>query len=173
MERGKKVDTDKFPADCVTLWTLEGFLEKLNATGAAPEGGEFRFPSEAEWERACCAGTTTRYYWGDEWDVEKARCRESAVTKAMRGFRLQRPVEVGLFEPNPRGLYDMFGNVAEWTSDEFVDDDGDRRWIIRGGFGDSRPEDYREDFRESTWRSGQSYYGARVILGRKAPKQRR
>lgn len=171
VERGKKVDADKFPADCVTLWRLEGFLEKLNATGAAPEGFEFRLPTEAEWERACRAGTTTRYYWGDEWDVDKAHCRESAATKKLRRFHLPRPVEVGLFEPNPWGLRDMFGNVAEWTSDEFVDDGGRRCWIIRGGFWDSRPEDYDEDFREGTLCSGQSYYGLRVILGRKATKR--
>ena len=171
-ERGKKVDTDKFPADCVALWTLEGFLEKLNATGAAPEGFEFRLPTEAEWERACRAGTTTRYYWGDEWDVDKARCRESAVTKTPRRFELPRPVEGGLFEPNPWGLRDMFGNVAEWTSDEFVDDGGRRCWIIRGGSWATRSDDYREDFRDSSWCSGQTFYGLRVVGGRKAPKQR-
>lgn len=173
VERGKKVDTDKFPADCVTLWRLEGFLEKLNATGAAPEGFEFRLPTEAEWERACRAGTTTRYYWGDEWDVDKAHTRASALSERRItnvGIFLYRPVEVGLFEPNPWGLRDMFGNVAEWTSDEFVDDGGRRCWIIRGGSWATRSDDYREDFREGTLCSGQSYYGLRVVLGRKAPK---
>jgi formylglycine-generating enzyme required for sulfatase activity len=145
-------------------------LEKLNAIGAAPEGFEFRLPTEAERERACRAGTTTRYYWGDERDVDKARCRESAVTKTLRRFELPRPVEGDLFEPNPWGLRDMFGNVAEWTSDEFVDVGGRRCWIIRGGFWYSRPENYDEDFREGTLCSGQSYYGLRVVLGRKAPK---
>ena len=167
VERGKKVDTDKFPADCVDWQMTQDFVGKLNAAGVAPEGFEFRLPTEAEWERACRAGTTTRYYWGDKWDVDKAHTRASALSERRI---LYRPVEVGLFEPNPWGLRDMFGNVAEWTSDEFVDADGWRCWIIRGGFWESRPEDYDEDFREGTLCSGESYYGLRVVLGRKAPK---
>ena len=75
-------------------------------------GAEYRLPSEAEWEYAARAGTTTKYGWGDAIGVNRANCRGC-------GSRWDdvRTAPVGSFRPNGFGLYDMHGNVSEWVAD--------------------------------------------------------
>jgi formylglycine-generating enzyme len=72
-------------------------------------GSGFRLPTEAEWEYACRAGTTTAYFWGD-------RFRDGAARYANVGRDLE---PVASHEPNPWGLYDMIGNVWEWCLDAY------------------------------------------------------
>jgi formylglycine-generating enzyme required for sulfatase activity len=81
------------------------FLKKLNEK----TGRRFALPSEAEWEYACRAGTTTRFYFGDS---AAALGRYEWTWSDRGGVR-----EVGLRSPNPWGLFDMQGNVAEWCED--------------------------------------------------------
>ena len=71
-------------------------------------------PTEAEWEYACRAGTKTAYFWGDEPD----KIDEYAwyVNNA------EKPMPIGKKKPNPWGLYDIHGNVAEWCLDHYVAD---------------------------------------------------
>ena len=86
-------------------------------------GQSYRLLSEAEWEYACRAGTTTRYWWGDEITSENANYRENVGKTS----------EVGKHLANPFGLHDMHGNVWEWVEDcwndsyERAPDDG-RAW---------------------------------------------
>ena len=70
-------------------------------------GQPYRLPSEAEWEYAARAGTTTLYSWGDNIAPENANY----------GLRGGRTTEVGTYPANPWGLYDMHGNVGEWVED--------------------------------------------------------
>jgi formylglycine-generating enzyme required for sulfatase activity len=75
-------------------------------------GHRYRRPSEAEWEYAARAGTTTRYYWGNEIGEGHANCKGCGSQ-----WDGKQTAPVGSFAPNPWGLYDMPGNVWQWTQD--------------------------------------------------------
>lgn len=80
-----------------------------------------RLPTEAEWEYAARAGSTTSYSWGDVFDPKKANYCDQSCASNVRdannsdGFAVTAPV--GSFPANPLGLHDMAGNVSEWVSD--------------------------------------------------------
>jgi len=77
-----------------------------------------RLPTEAEWEYACRAGTTTPFYTGTNLTTEQANYNGNyPYYKNPKGAYIDRTVRVGNYEPNPWGLYDMHGNVWEWCSD--------------------------------------------------------
>jgi formylglycine-generating enzyme required for sulfatase activity len=113
---------------------------------AGETGQPYRLLSEAEWEYACRAGTTTRYWWGDEITPENANYGEN----------LGRTTEVGTYRANPWGLYDMHGNVWEWVEDcsndsyEGAPEDGSAwtrgdctRRVLRGGSWSNKIRDLR------------------------------
>lgn len=78
-------------------------------------GKEYRLPTEAEWEYAARAGTTTEYWWGDEVGKNHANC--DGCGSQWDG---EMTAPVGSFKPNPFGLYNMSGNVYEWLQDCYV-----------------------------------------------------
>ena len=81
------------------------------------EGLEYRLPTEAEWEYACRAGTTTLYYCGDD---SEDIVRVGNIAGKADGYARRAPI--GRFEPNQFGLYDMHGNISEWCQDKFDDE---------------------------------------------------
>ncbi|MCC6699796.1 MAG: formylglycine-generating enzyme family protein [Candidatus Hydrogenedentes bacterium] len=100
---------DDLPVEQVSWEDVQEFLIVLNANTT---GATYRLPTEAEWEYACRAGSTTRFYWGEDNDESEIGTyawyeenSESATHAA------------GQKEPNAFGLYDMTGNVQEWCQD--------------------------------------------------------
>ena len=105
---------DDYPAVCVEWDAAQAFCLKLTAleraTGALAADCEYRLPTEAEWEYACRAGTTTKYSFGDD----------ASLLGDYGWFRDNssgHPEKVGTKKPNSWGLYDMQGNAWEWCSD--------------------------------------------------------
>ena len=105
------VQPPRWPAVCLNWFDAEAYLAWLNAKlrGRVPP---YRLPSEAEWEYAARAGTTTVRWWGDAIGTGNANC--NGCGSAWNGREL---APVGSFAPNPFGLHDMLGNVWQWTSD--------------------------------------------------------
>jgi len=82
----------------------------------------YRLPTEAEWEYACRAGTTTATYFGDILTSAQSNIDGSIqYNTTEKGVYLKKPVPVGSYPPNQWKLYDMHGNVLEWCWDYFGD----------------------------------------------------
>ncbi|MEG4486287.1 bifunctional serine/threonine-protein kinase/formylglycine-generating enzyme family protein [Microcoleus sp. D2_18a_B4] len=85
-------------------------------------GRSYRLPSEAEWEYACRAGTTTPFHFGDTVTPDLVNYRgNNSYGSAPKGIYRETTTAVGSFPPNSFGLYDMHGNVWEWCQDIYHD----------------------------------------------------
>ena len=142
-------------ADQPAIVSREDALEIARVLTGLSQMGPCRLPTEAEWEYACRAGTTTAYSWGndpadavryanglDEVSRDAFDLKQLATVVADDGNRVSAPV--GSYAPNRWGLYDMHGNEWEWCSDWYGDveskDASDPQgpssgthWVIRGG----------------------------------------
>jgi formylglycine-generating enzyme required for sulfatase activity len=112
---------DDFPVYNVNYAEAEAFCRELTeravAFGDLPEGWEFRLPTEAQWEYACRAGTTTASAFGDKLSSKQANFQGKPYNGAEKGPSLNRATKVGSYPANPWGLHDMHGNVYEWCRD--------------------------------------------------------
>lgn len=104
-------DDDRLPVDNVTWDRTAAFFEKRNVIPSS-RGYRFRLPTAAEWEYAFRAGSRTAYFFGDDPSGLSAYAWTADVAAA-------RTHPVGRKKPNPWGLFDILGNVREWTADRF------------------------------------------------------
>jgi formylglycine-generating enzyme required for sulfatase activity len=134
-------DTSRFPAENITWSQAQAFCEKLsNLPEEKAAGRRYRLPSGDEWEYAARAGSSKQvlFAFGSSLSAEQANFDAAApLGEKSKGPHLRRPTTVGSYKPNAWGLYDLHGNVWEWTSDilSFKDKEGkplDRR-MLRGG----------------------------------------
>ena len=100
---------DDLPVENVSWDDVQEFIKKLNEKEGTDK---YRLPSEAEWEYACRAGTTTRYSFGDD-DSELGECAWYSKNSCGETHPVYQK------KPNPWGLYDMHGNVFEWVQDRW------------------------------------------------------
>lgn len=140
---------DGFPASSMTQFAALQYCRWLSDK----TGVFYRLPTEAEWEYACRAGSSGPYYYGDE----KEKLDEHAwyYENSNEAYK-----KVGQKPPNPWGLYDMLGNVSEWTLDQYQENaykelanmEGSNPWFkptklhprtVRGGSWDNDPEEVR------------------------------
>jgi formylglycine-generating enzyme required for sulfatase activity len=141
------------PVETVSYRDIQDYIHRLNR--AADKGGRFRLPTEAEWEYACRAGTRTAFSTSSALTTGQANFdgRDSAG-----GGFLGKPAPVGSYPSNPWGLYDMHGNVWEWTEDWYGD--------YPAGPGPVRDPKARRQNAEPVWDArGGDWVFKRVIRG--------
>ena len=103
------------PVEKVSWNDISVFLSILNNSESTrlPTGWAYALPTEAEWEYACKAGTTSAYSWGDSISPEDANYLEEYPPEGQTR-------DVGSYMPNPWGFYDMHGNVSEFVGELFI-----------------------------------------------------
>ncbi len=109
---------EKRPVETVSWDDAVEFCQKLSQK----TGKTYRLPSEAEWEYACRAGTTTPFYFGETITTDLVNYNGGfPYGSAPKGEYRKQTTDVGEFPPNSFGLYDMHGNIYEWCEDVYND----------------------------------------------------
>jgi formylglycine-generating enzyme required for sulfatase activity len=159
---------DSCPVESVNWDDVQDFIGAINKKS----GKTFRLPSEAEWEYAARAGSKTKYSWGNDIGINRANC-----TNKCGDLWDRQMAPVASYQPNTFGLYDMHGNVWEWTQDCWNDsyrgapsngsawDNGDcDNRVVRGGSWSNSPGSLTSSTRYDGGRTHRSsYYGFRLI----------
>ena len=136
-------DTRQFPRENISWKDAQAFCRRLSELPQEQQAGRrYRLPTEAEWEYACRAGTTTPYYCGQTISQQQANIRVTAADFRLASSKgLGRTTPVGQYPPNQFGLYDMLGNLYQWCEDRYEpyqeelrnpDKEG-RGHVLRGG----------------------------------------
>lgn len=171
------------PVETVSWFEAVEFCQRLSQK----TGRSYRLPSEAEWEYACRAGTTTPFHYGATITTDLANYKgideqgyglAGSYGAGPQGIYREQTVEVGSFPPNAFGLYEMHGNVWEWCADHWHEDyigaptngsiwttaaDSNER-IVRGGSWNYDPRYCRSAFRLDNLPNGKNYsLGFRVV----------
>jgi formylglycine-generating enzyme required for sulfatase activity len=161
----------RWPAACLDWADAQAYVAWVNAKVRAhrPElanrDGPYRLPSEAEWEFAARAGTTTARWWGEDVGAGRANCNGCGSPYDYKVL-----AEVDAFAPNPFGLFGMLGNVWQWTEDCWHESyagapaDG-RAWtqdlcgrhVVRGGSWNNLPIFVRSAARSGSIANGGEY----------------
>jgi formylglycine-generating enzyme required for sulfatase activity len=176
----KEMSTSKFPVEQVSWHDAVKFCERLSALKDEKAARRtYRLPTEAEWEYACRAGTTTPFNCGDSLSTKQANFagRYYLSGGVVKGHDLKRMCKVGSYQPNKWGLYDMHGNVRQWCADWYRRDyykqsdkddpsgpkNGSGR-VCRGGSWWSSARDCRSARRDNSSPEGRdNYTGFRVV----------
>lgn len=159
--------TDDHPAVCVNWHDAQAYAAWLSRI----TGRELRLPTEAEFEYALRAGTTTDFWWGDSLSTSPgAVCRDCADQPALS------PLPVASLRPNTWDLYDIAGNVREWTCSAYARLDtpeaqrcaptkpSETQIAVRAGSWDSLAEDLRSSSRSySAPTRRENYKGFRLV----------
>jgi formylglycine-generating enzyme required for sulfatase activity len=155
--------TDRHPVVCVTWEDASAYLEWLSST----TGKTYRLLSDAEREYVTRAGTTTPFWWGSDISPKQANYNgeKTYLDGSPKGQYRRATVPVDSFAANPWGLYNVHGNVSEWTEDCWTQDntgnpaDGTARLsgdctfrVIRGGSWIASPDELRAAFRRRSKR---------------------
>jgi formylglycine-generating enzyme required for sulfatase activity len=111
------------PVGNVNFAEAEAFCHKLTElgrrSGDLPKDWEFRLPTEAQWEYACRAGTTTATAFGDKLGSKQANVQNKPYNGGEEGPTLGKAARVGSYPANAWGIHDMHGNIVEWCRDWF------------------------------------------------------
>lgn len=177
---------DKLPVQIGYWEDCQRFIQDFNSLSVAPAGYRFLLPTEAQWEYACRAGTTTPFHFGSSLSGHMANCNgyfcypdhPEGFPRLTRPQNLRKPTEVGSYPPNAWGLYDMHGNIRECCSDwlgEYPHGDvtdpvgasSGSLHALRGGSWKDMAKNCRSASREKyETSSGLAYFGLRLVLVR-------
>ena len=166
---------EKHPVINVSWFGATAYAEWLSSE----TGKSYRLPTEAEWEYAARAGTTTRYSWGDEDPVCQKGAQNGAKFDDDAGCDDTGTEPVGFSSANPWGLHDMHGNVWEWACSKYVSsydgsekeclskNDASSYRVLRGGSWGSGPRFLRSAYRNLNAPVNRSNYdGFRLVQDR-------
>ena len=180
---------DKRPVERVSWNDAKEFCQRLSQNTKR----KYRLPTEAEWEYACRAGTTTPFHFGETMSTDLANYRGTDwqiddkvypgnYSKGNKGIYREQTTPVGQFPPNNFGLCDMHGNVWEWCEDDWHDNyqgapsDGsawlsnlDRKKVRRGGSWHVNPCNCRSAIRTYTENfpyefAATVFFGFRIVM---------